>query len=626
MGALEAMTEFREILVLGSARSGSNLLCSILREVRESIGLFEIFSHQRVEGLQWHPALEARVSSALSIPGESADSVNLLAKRNSDPVGFFDALSRCAQDEGARSMTCKIFGNQITILQLDAILRRPNICVIFLSRRRIDRYISAEKARISGEYLKANSTGLRPTLDIVRFLRSVFDDDRHLEAKYQSVTGFGVPYACLNYERDLDIEEERRKARISDALKSIGISEGIPHARPENWLVKQDDSADWRAKIANGFQAAAALAGCGLLDYAEEAPLASAGSNASAASPASLPDFDGLGNPLERQVTCAVLSLEPLVTISSIQHNRSPTADFMSTTARAFGDRKGLHFLRPSWSMERSSLVSLAQTIQEAEALNPGHAFVALHASDREADRYTEHRIRSIPGNSNIFADERIWAEDAPPVPGLETADALYIARLSGWKNHHLAVRLQRPLFVYGKRELIADPDLLDKYRKQLPTAQFVNHVLGDGSHKQLSHALLARVMSSARVGLALSQVEGVMRASMECLLSGLPLVNVSSIGGRAAFLSSSNSVTVDPTPEAVEAGVSDLVSRRLTRREVRCATLGLVEDARRAFLQAANLVLQSHFGPGVPALGFEPLLGHINRYRALSEFIEALR
>lgn len=620
------MTEFREIVVLGSPRSGSNLLCSILRDLPDNIGFFEILAADRIEGLQWHPAVETRVAASLAVPGATADSAALIAARDQDPVAFFDALSSGAQAAGARSITCKIFDHQISIPHLDAILRRPNLGVIFLSRRRIDRYISAEKARISGKYLQANTTETRPSISTLGFLRDMFQDDRKLEAMYQSVRAAGVPFSYLNYERDLDIDEGQRKARISQALVAAGLPQGVAHARPEKWLVKQDESTDWRSKIANGFETAAALAGCGLMDYAQEAPLQSFLSSALPVKPAARPASPQGENPLEMHVTAAVLSVDPVMTITSIQYNTSPLAAFMATASGVFGDRRGLHFLRPSWTMEQGSLTKLAQAIAGAESANPGQVFVALHASDKEAEKYREQGIRSILANSNIFADERLWAEDAPPHPGLEPADAIYIARLASWKNHHLASRLDRPLFVYGRRDLLENPGLLEEFRGQFPSAQFVNNLLGQGDHLQLTHEQLAPVMSCARVGLALSQAEGVMRASMECLLSGLPLVTVPSIGGRDAFLSASNALIVDPTPEAVQAGVAEMVARRLSRDEVRRATMDPLRTSRRSFVEAANRVVHEHLGPQAPTITIEPLLGHINRYRHLKDVLGDLR
>ncbi len=620
------MTQFREIVVLGAPRSGSNLLCSILRDLPDNVGFFEILGKDRIEGLQWHPAVEARVADRLAVPGATADSAALLAARDRDPVAFFDALSRGAQETGARSITCKIFDHQISIPHLDALLRRPNLRVIFLSRRRIDRYISAEKARISGKYLQDNTTETRPALSTLGFLKEMFQDDRQLEAMYRSVRAAGVPYSYLNYERDLDIDEDRRKARISDALVAVGLAQGVAHAKPETWLVKQDESPDWRSKIANGFETAAALAGCGLLSYAQEAPLEAFLASRAPAKPVASPAQASVENPLDMHVTSAVLSGDPVMTVTSIQYNISPLASVMATAPGFFGDRKGLHFLRPSWTMERSSLTELAEAIAGAERANPGQVFVALHATDEEAEKYRAHGIRSVLANSNIFADERIWAEDAPPPPGLVLADAIYIARLADWKNHRFAARLERPLFVYGQRDLLENPELLGEYRAKFPQAQFVNHLLGDGSHLQLNHGQLANVMSCARVGLALSQVEGVMRASMECLLSGLPLVTVPSIGGRDAFLSASNSLIVDPTPEAVEAGVAEMIDRRLSRNEVRRATMDLVDTARRSFLEAANRVAQDHLGPQAPPVTMPPLVGHINRYRSLKDVLGDLR
>lgn len=204
------MTDFREILVLGLGRSGSNLLSSLLQKVEGNAGFYEIFFETKAQGLQGYPSILKRVGEAIGAVAVEGDEPAFLAARDVDPIGYFDALSQSARAEGFRSLTCKIFARQITEQTLETLLRRPGVSVIFLTRNRIDRYISDLKGLITGQYVKADTTAVRPRLELAKFLSNVFSQDRDLELMYEAVIRSGVPYGHLDYGRDLDVSDEAR--------------------------------------------------------------------------------------------------------------------------------------------------------------------------------------------------------------------------------------------------------------------------------------------------------------------------------------------------------------------------------------------------------------------------------
>jgi glycosyltransferase involved in cell wall biosynthesis len=617
------MTEFREVLVLGVGRSGSNLLCSILRGIDGNAGFFEIFSASSSEGVQAYPGIAARIFARFAPGTENVTNADFLAARDADPVAYFDALSAAARAEGHASMTCKIFGRQISIPHLTEILARPNLSVIFLTRRRIDRHISGVKGHISGAYVKADYTDLRPPLDLTAFLEKVFLIDQQYDAMQDCVRASGVPHSLLNYDRDLDIAADLRGERITAALRQVGFPGTFATAEAESWLKKQDQTPDWRDKVANGFEAAAALAGLGLLDYAESAPLTDVmtsprTSAAAAASPRDHALLDEGGYNL-------AVSADPVITLTAIQYGRSFMAEWMAGPEPAFGTRRGVHFLKPTWTMETTDLRPLAETLRRAEACNPGHSFVAQHVSDREAQKYREVGIRSIPGNPNIFTNEAHFVGEAVPHPDLPDSDAIYVARLAPWKQHELAAQLQNPLFVYGEPVDPSESAQFDKLRDLFPLGGFINHRLGQGKFHYLGRQELASVMARTRVALALSSEEGCMRASVECLLAGLPIVSVPSIGGRELLFTPDTALIVEPTPEAVRAGVDAMLARGLGRDEVRRATLDRVREERQRFLDAANRHIANALGPIAPRLTMEPLLDYTIRYVPLRKMIEAL-
>ena len=76
----------------------------------------------------------------------------------------------------------------------------------------------------------------------------------------------------------------------------------------------------------------------------------------------------------------------------------------------------------------------------------------------------------------------------------------------------------------------------------------------------RLEPAEVARVVSRAHCGLALSALEGVCRASCEYLLCGIPVVSTPSVGGRDVWYDAYNSIIAEPTEASVAAAVRELV------------------------------------------------------------------
>lgn len=616
------MTDFKEILVLGAGRSGSNLLCSILRSIEGNAGFFEIMKNDSCVGLRYVPKVSGSIYAAFG-PATAEDDPALIAARDADPSAFFDALSAATRAAGFSSMSCKIFGNQISIPHLDRILARPNLGVIFLSRSRIDRFISGMKGHLTQAYVKQDYTELRPELNVQRFLRQAFEIDHQYDAMLDSVIKSGVRFGYLGYDEDLDIAADQRGDRIRAVLEQIGCSEASFNPNSEGWLAKQDKNDNWRGKVSNAFDAAAALAGLGLLAYAEGAPLDDRPLRKPAMAAQAVPPRDD--SLLDQGGYNFAVSTDPVITFTAIQYGRSFMAEWMAGPDPAFGRRRGVHFLKPTWTMETTDLRPLAETLRRAKACNPGHSFVAMHVSDREAQKYREVGVASVPGNPNLFTNEAHFAGDSEPHPDVPDSEAVYVARLAPWKQHELAAQLQDPLFVYGDPGDPSEAEQFERLRGKFPLGSFINHRLGRGRYHYLGRQELASVMARTRVALALSSEEGCMRASVECLLAGLPIVSVPSIGGRELLFTTDTALIVEPTPDAVRAGVDAMLARGIGRDEVRRQTLDRVRAERQRFLEAANRQIASKLGPFAPSLKMEPLLDFTIRYVPLRKMIEGL-
>lgn len=620
-------TDFPVILILTVGRSGSNLLADMLGNIDGNLRMMEVFHPRERGNIDLDPALFSAVQNRLNCQFSGINDAKLGWFIDKDRLRYFDALCGAAQDLGFGSLSCKFFPKHILISELTQILARPNLRVIFLTRRRIDRHISWQKARILTNFTNADTTALLPDLDVADFLDSAVVLDKGMDGFWDAVQAASCPFTILEYDRDLNIDNDLRNRRVEEALHSIGV---LPRFRPytqPDWFKKQDLNQDWRDKIGNGFLAAASLAGLGLLDYAQSAPLMDIlpTQGEDGLSRAKLTSHAQYRPELRDQLLAEygnfrAFAKDPMVTMTSMQFGRSYFAEAMAEPDPVLAGRSGVHFLKPTWSMQTQPLTELAKTLRQAEHSNPGHIFIALHVNDAEAENYRKSGIRSIFGNHSVFEDERPWAEDAPPLAGVPDADALMIAILAGWKNHHLAAELDSLHLIYGKPA----PEDLARVRGLCPRANFINHRGGDYGY--LERPQMQGMMSRAKVSLALSKEEGAMRASTESLLAGLPVVSTASIGGRDICYGADNSLIVEPTPQAVRQGVQSVIARNLTRAEVRRATMDLIRPLRRDFEQGANRAIAAHLGPLAPELRVQDIFGILNEYQRLGNFIMGLK
>ena len=95
---------------------------------------------------------------------------------------------------------------------------------------------------------------------------------------------------------------------------------------------------------------------------------------------------------------------------------------------------------------------------------------------------------------------------------------------------------------VLGNEEYYAE------MRETLSHADWVNFDAGD-KYEYLSQAQINHVLNRSKVGLILSAFEGNNKASIEYLLSGLPVVSTPSKGGRDVFFDPDYCAIVDSLP-----------------------------------------------------------------------------
>ncbi len=90
-----------------------------------------------------------------------------------------------------------------------------------------------------------------------------------------------------------------------------------------------------------------------------------------------------------------------------------------------------------------------------------------------------------------------------------------------------------------------------DRYSRS-SNCKFINN-------ERLPPARVARILRRSHVGLALSTLEGVCRASSEYLLTGLPVVSTDSVGGRDVWYDNYNSIIAPATEQDIQSAVETL-------------------------------------------------------------------
>ena len=180
--------------------------------------------------------------------------------------------------------------------------------------------------------------------------------------------------------------------------------------------------------------------------------------------------------------------------------------------------------------------------------------------------------------SQNGLLDERLFR----PMPEIEREfDAVMNAQMEAVKRHWLAGDVKRLAIITYR--LASEPRYYERMRRELGGASWLNFT--GGSYSRIAPVDMSRQLSRARVGLILSAAEGANYATVEYLLTGLPVVSTRSLGGRDVFFDERCVVVADDDAEAVAQAVHELAGRQLDPAFVRSCVLPIVLEHRRRFI-----------------------------------------
>lgn len=291
-----------------------------------------------------------------------------------------------------------------------------------------------------------------------------------------------------------------------------------------------------------------------------------------------------------RPVDPAASTWTELLAVDPLIIHTWPAIGFPMGSASVIGplvkDRPAHFLVSPAWTLEPAD--SHRYHIENARsyrAEHPLHRVTYLVNNDRETAVMSEGGLDAITLNQNCFTDEMMYR----PLPDVEPIyDAVYNARLSPQKRHELAVEVPRLALIYPYSPWeFTIPEfhgLLEKFKSRMPHAIFLKPPTPDGC-EWVPTEKLNFFLAQSRVGLCLSPLEGAMRASIEYLLAGLPLVSTPSIGGRDYFFDDEYCAIAEADPRAVRDAVKLLIARDIPREYVRARTLARLEIERSRYI-----------------------------------------
>ncbi len=239
---------------------------------------------------------------------------------------------------------------------------------------------------------------------------------------------------------------------------------------------------------------------------------------------------------------------------------------------------------------------NIVERVSAAVAQHPNLSFAVLVPTPEGAAACRAAGLEPVEAHTNAFVDERVFF---PQYRGRRRFDAVYNARFLDYKRHHLAAAVPRLALI--SLPLGVAPEQAAAVTGGMSDLSYSNFDAAAGVLRGLDNHHVRRVLARACTGLALSAVEGGMYASAEYLLTGLPVVTTPSRGDRDVFFHPDYVLTVEPTPEAVAAGVAELKARQLDPLMIRERTLELMRPHRLRLLEHLK---------GVTGLDFVRLAG----------------
>jgi glycosyltransferase involved in cell wall biosynthesis len=269
----------------------------------------------------------------------------------------------------------------------------------------------------------------------------------------------------------------------------------------------------------------------------------------------------------------------------------------------------------PSWLWSIRNIPELMKF--RWQAYRGGKSLHFMRNTVEEEKLFGRFGMPGVLASSNCYVNENFFNIAGGP----KKYDAIYSAQMAPFKRLHLAAKIPTLYVVtYGPCKNAAGEHDLHRFEPALSHADFNRTWVGPDD--------IARVINESRVGLALSEVEGAMLASVEYMLCGVPLVSTPCKGGREQFFDERFVSVVQPDADAVAAAVAEKIENPPDPQLVRGATLERMRTHRDALCGYVQNIIRKRAPKKMPErseiyqwIFGDPKLGTAARFVLLKDF-----
>ena len=210
----------------------------------------------------------------------------------------------------------------------------------------------------------------------------------------------------------------------------------------------------------------------------------------------------------------------------------------------------------------------------------PNHKIIFLLNSQKEHEIFKSKGVKSEFIHQNALVDINLFE----PLKQKKKYDVVYNGRLEELKRHYLLKDCQKIglISAYVMNIDSSKQEYLDELKKNIPHAFMINsnqsttieNFQFEMGFKYLTSKQVNVALNQSKVGVILSAKEGACYASIEYLLSGIPVVSTKNIGGRDYFLDKRFCRIVSSNPKAIKNAVDELISLDISPNFIREETI----------------------------------------------------
>ena len=270
--AVPAIGAVPVILVLGTARTGSNYLFQALRSFPEVMALSEVFNPSGAFGIEhYRSALLPALADRDGIAYEGEKDSRLIARLRADPESALADLQILARKAGRKALAIKVFADHLPRRTIRALLALPGVHPVVIRRDLVSAHVSLLKARERGTWRLEDTTGLKVAVDPAAAVRWIGYTAAWYRSIGAAIDAAGRPRVTLDYNRITTETPEALMARLAAILGDLGVTVAAD-TPPKMTLSRQDRTEDVFDRCANGEALRAALRQAGLLEAALQPP------------------------------------------------------------------------------------------------------------------------------------------------------------------------------------------------------------------------------------------------------------------------------------------------------------------------------------------------------------------